>query len=73
VDARVRAPPAVSAAKSFILKLFFLCRDAARESFSLKVEARAAEMEEEDDNEQQGFVYGMVSEAFPGSRIVYKH
>ena len=40
--------------------------DAARESFSLKVEARAAEMEEEDDNEQQGFVYGMVSEAFPG-------
>ena len=40
--------------------------DAARVHFALKVEARAAELEEEDDNEQQGFVYGMVSEAFPG-------
>ena len=40
--------------------------DAACESFALKVEARASELEEEDDKEQQGFVYGMVSEAFPG-------
>jgi hypothetical protein len=40
--------------------------EAARESFALKVEARAAELEEEDDYYQQGIVYGMVSEAFPG-------
>ena len=38
--------------------------DEARASFALKVEARAADMT--DDNKEAGYVYGMVSDAFPG-------
>jgi Meiotically up-regulated gene 113 len=39
--------------------------DDARALFALKVEARAAEMTDDDDDEE-GYVYGMVSDAFPG-------
>ena len=38
--------------------------DEARASFALKVEARAVDMT--DDNNEAGYVYGMVSDAFPG-------